>query len=382
VAVERTNAQPASEPERSPARPASAMPSLGRGLNPATALALQRTAGNRALVQALQRYAEKSYTRTTWRQADDLSTATRTGYPNHELWAKPGKAAQSNTALQAVKSDIELVETAKEDTFFNDDKSIIVKLRKVEARNKVNGTQGDGMLLWADCGRSASVVVGSLNRQAVFKDGGNRAVATGSPDQMKAGIMKNWLPREKQRKLFVESNQADADLIQDALDTGAKREAELKPIAARLAKAKSKLQRDAITAEYWAKMGEMAEAYLAYYNSRSDKERKEIDRDLGINWFARPTVGQGYTTSSGGAAVPGAGDTWNFHWSGVVMQSDDGRDNVVIENYSVSDWDKENDKWTFETYGTRYASQTFHGQHQATGQHGQTPTTMVIETKP
>ena len=64
------------------------------------------------------------------------------------------------------------------------------------------------------------------------------------------------------------------------------------------------------------------------------------------------------------------------------MQSDDGNDNVVIENYSVSDWDKENKKWTFETYGLRKGSQTFHQQHKDTDQHGQSPTTMVIETKP
>ena len=80
--------------------------------------------------------------------------------------------------------------------------------------------------------------------------------------------------------------------------------------------------------------------------------------------------------------MPGAKSTWNFHWSGVVMQSDDGRDNVVIENYSVSDWDKENKNWTFETYGLLKLSQTFHSQHKDTDQHGQAPTTMVIETKP
>jgi hypothetical protein len=378
VAVERVNAQQAGEPERAPAATPAAAPLIG----PALALALQRTAGNRALVQALQRYAEKTYTKTTWRQADDMSMATRTGYPNHELWAKPGKAAKSNTALKAVKSDIELVETAREDTFWNDDKSVVVKLRKVEAKNNVNGTQGDSMMLWADCGRSASVVVGSLKRQAVFNDGGGKAVAPGGPDQMKAGIMKNWLPRERQRKLFVEGNKADADQIQDALTKGAQREAELGPIAQRYAKAKTEAMREAISAEYGAKLAEMAEAYLAYYNSRPEKERQKIDKDLGINWYARPTVGQGYTTSSGGAAVPGAASTWNFHWSGVVMQSDDTRDNVVIENYSVSDWDKENNNWTFETYGTRWSSQTFHAQHQATGQHGQTPTTMVIENQP
>ena len=64
------------------------------------------------------------------------------------------------------------------------------------------------------------------------------------------------------------------------------------------------------------------------------------------------------------------------------MQSDDSNDNVVIENYSVSKWDKENNDWTFETYGLRKESQTFHAQHKATDQHGQAPTTMVIETKP
>ena len=138
----------------------------------------------------------------------------------------------------------------------------------------------------------------------------------------------------------------------------------------------------AISAEYGAKLAEMGNAYLSYYNSRPEAERRKIDQELGINRSARPTVGQGYTTSSGGAAVPGAASTWNFHWSGVIMQSDDTRDNVVIENYSVSNWDTENNDWTFETYGTRVASQTFHERHKATDQHGQTPTTMVIENEP
>ena len=381
MASERVNAQPASEPERSPARPSAVAPILGRGLTPASALALQRTAGNRAMVQALQRYAVKKYTKTTWRQADDLSMATRTGYPNHQLWAKPGKAAKSNTALKAVSSDIELIETAKEDTFWNDDKSVTVKLRKVEARNKVNSTSGDGMLLYADCGRSASVVVGSLDRQAVFNDNGSRGVAEGSPDQMKAGIMKKWLPRERAKKL-KEKNKADAKLIQDTLKKGAEREAELGPIAQRWRNATTDVLKEAIAAEYGAKLTEIGETYLAYFNSRSGSERRRIAQELGINRFARPKVGQGYTTSSGGAAVPGAKSTWNFHWSGVVMQSDDGNDNVVIENYSVSDWDKQNTNWTFETYGLRKGSQTFHQQHKDTDQHGQSPTTMVIETKP
>jgi hypothetical protein len=379
VAAKRLSAQPTGETERSPARPPSAAPVLARGLDPRAALALQRTAGNRALVQALQRYTVKKY-KSNWRQADDLSMATREGYPNHSLWAKPGKAAKSNTALRAVNSDIELIETAHEDEFWTDDKSIVVKLRKIEPKNKVNGTQGDNMLLWADCGRSASVVVGSLDRQAVFNLDGTQAVAEGGPDQMKAGIMKQWLPKERARKQ-KEKNKADVKLIDDTLKKGARLEAELGPIATRWRNATTDVMKEAIAAEYSAKLGQVGEAYLAYYNSRSGSERRRIAKELGINRFARPKVGQGYTTSSGGAAVPGK-STWNFHWSGVVMQSDDGNDNVVIENYSVSDWDRENKKWTFETYGLRKESQSFHAQHKATGQHGEAPTTMTIETKP
>ncbi|MDQ5835109.1 MAG: hypothetical protein M3550_18995, partial [Actinomycetota bacterium] len=330
-------------------------------------------------------YEERKYVSTTWRHADDMTFATKIGYPNHQLFAKAGKAAASNTALRAVNSDIELVELPLEATFVNGANTNTVKLKKIEAKNKVNGTQGDGMLLWADCGRSASVVVGKSDRQAVYKSGGAKAVVPGSPNEMKSGIMKTWLNKERGRKLFVEANQTDADAIDDALAKGARREAELGPIAARWRVANAagnEPLKEAISAEYSAKSDEASEAYLAYYNSRPETERRSIDRELGINWHAKPAVGQGYTTSSGGAAVPGAASTWNFHWSGVVMASDDDRDRVVIENYSVSDWDKENDKWTFETYGRRWSSQTFHERHKATGQHGQSPTTMTIEPQP
>jgi hypothetical protein len=198
---------------------------------------------------------------------------------------------------------------------------------------------------------------------------------------MKSGIMKKWLPKERARKL-TEKNTADAKLIQDTLTNGAAREAELPAIAARWRAATTDVMKKAIAAEYSAKLSQIGEAYLAHFNSRSGSERRRIAKELGINRFARPTVGQGYTTSSGGAAVPGAASTWNFHWSGVVMQSDDGNDNVVIENYSVSNWDTENNDWTLETYGLRKESQSFHAQHKATDQHGQSPTTMVIENQP
>ena len=98
-------------------------------------------------------------------------------------------------------------------------------------------------------------------------------------------------------------------------------------------------------------------------------------------------MGQAYTISSGGLPVPGVEDTWNFHWAGVGMKSDDGRDNVTLENYSVNIPDAQNNRWTFQMYDSARSArenpakrgQTFHEEHSGMGTHGQNPTTMVAE---
>src|SRR6185436_16242516 len=59
-------------------------------------LALQRSVGNLATARMVQRYIDEKYPSGTWRQSDDLTLATKAGYPNHELYARPGKAAQAN----------------------------------------------------------------------------------------------------------------------------------------------------------------------------------------------------------------------------------------------------------------------------------------------
>ena len=360
-----------------------------RRCRPADALALQRAVGNRAASRLLQRYFDREYWFSTWRQADDMTVATEVGHPNHQLYARAGKAAQANAALRAANSGIELVETATQDTFTSATGS--VTLKKVEARNTVNNTSGDAMTLYADCGRSAAVVSGAvvpdLKRQAVYSDEGARATAAGSPTDMKIAIMKTWLNKEGNRKTLPAAsaeqdvkNAEDLQKIMDALSNGAARESELATIATQWSAATTDAERDVLKAAYKKKADQAAEAYWRYYNDRPQAERDAIDAALRINIFADPGVGQGFTTSSGGADVPKK-SRWNFHWGGVVMTSDDNRDKVVLENYSVSNWDTENNRWTFEIYGTRTAAQTFHRRHKATGQHGQTPTTMTFEKR-
>ncbi len=70
------------------------------------------------------------------------------------------------------------------------------------------------------------------------------------------------------------------------------------------------------------------------------------------------------------------------------MKSDNGRDNVTLENYSVSDYDEANTNWIFQMYGLAQSAaedsskqgQTFHEEHRDMGQHGETPTTLVVES--
>jgi hypothetical protein len=69
------------------------------------------------------------------------------------------------------------------------------------------------------------------------------------------------------------------------------------------------------------------------------------------------------------------------------MKSDDGRDNVTLENYSVSNPAVQNQEWMFQMYGSAQSAtenrdkrgQTFHEEHSRMGTHGQNPTTMVAE---
>lgn len=111
----------------------------------------------------------------------------------------------------------------------------------------------------------------------------------------------------------------------------------------------------------------------------SPEDKEKFDKDAGINKYAAPEVGEGFTMSTGGKDYPG-NRTWNFHWAGVVMTS--GCDRVTLENYAVGDPDVKNTEWEFQMYGPpSKKGQTFHEQHKATKQHGDAPTTMRVKPK-
>lgn len=339
--------------------------------------------GNKIQTNLIQRYFDATGSKgsaigSSYRISDDLTTAVKVGYPNHDFYAKSGKAATANAKLAAVGSGIELTETGSS---FDVSKGGTTKtLKKILPKNKQNATSGDNMKLIDDCGKSCAVVVGSKRRTALHTDamtGLDAKTSATTPSLMKAEIMKKllnkWLTMastDATQKAAINATIARADAKKLEIDA-----------ADRLYNAATtEAEEEAALDIYWEKVDEYGEIMMSYYNTASETKRDEIDKYLKINQYANPDVGQGYTMSSGGADYAGK-STWNFHWGGVIMKSDDQTDTITLENYAVPG-DVENEKWDFAMYGpATKEGQTFHEQHHDTKQHGEKPTTMAIEKK-
>lgn len=246
--------------------------------------------------------------------------------PNHHLWAMPSLVSASNSILDANKSVIKLSISSETLKGKAPDGSGSHTLRRVIPENKANGTSGDTMKLWADCGKSCRDVVGvgegtgwNSEKMTARYTGvaGSETTAASDPEHMKNEIFN-------------------------------------------------------------AKLGGTGDEGLHKYEALSSSEKDQFDKETGINRYTMPGVGQGYTMSSGGN--PAGPMTWNFHWAGVIMAS--GNDRVALENYSVSDPSVQNSRWRFEMYGSAAKTgQTFYEQHKASGQHGDMPTAMEVEER-
>ncbi len=313
-----------------------------------------------------------------YRVANDLTMAVKVGYPNHDFYAQSGKAALSNIVLKSVGSGIELVE--ENSNFHVSQGSNKNTLKKITPKNIRNATSGDSMKISDDCGTSCAVVVGSNTRGALHKDaltGLNLKTAATTPSLMKAEIMLKLLIKWLADSSTTAVTKAK---ITDVIVKASAKKREITAAETAFAAATTEADKEAKGNIYWAKVDEYGNIMMSFYNTMSESKREEIDKYLGINKFATPGVGQGYTMSSGGTNYPGE-STWNFHWGGVVMKSNDQNDTVTLENYAVPG-NVENSRWDFAMYGTAAKKgQTFHEQHHDTKQHGDRPTTMTIEKK-
>jgi len=206
-------------------------------------------------------------------------------------------------------------------------------LRMVSPENVANDTEKSAMEIWADCGKSARDVMG----------------VGGGAGENYSKVAAEFNDSGKTVQTDASSPVAMADeIVKETLGFG---------ISSRLG---------------WWRYGRMKPA-----------DKDAFDKRTGINRYARPEVGEGFTMATGGEPDPLApgGLTWNFHWAGVVMR--DGEDVVTLENYSVSRPMVQNDRWKFQMYGpAAKAGQSFHEQHEATHQHGTRPSTLKVGARP
>ncbi|AVO38765.1 hypothetical protein [Pukyongiella litopenaei] len=78
-----------------------------------------------------------------------------------------------------------------------------------------------------------------------------------------------------------------------------------------------------------------------------------LSRELGLNQYARPAVGDAMCQLNDDIrkeeAEDEGRDIWNYHWAGVVMVNDDGSF-MALENLSVEDQRAVNEDWYFALY--------------------------------
>jgi hypothetical protein len=340
------------------------------------AKAMQMKSSNGALVQkkgkgVVQRYYESS----GYRIADDNSVVADS---KHNLYAKSGETQKANSKLAQQQSIIKL-EQKNKIMHIKKGNKIISKLYKIEPTNKDDSSSGDNMTLYADCGKSNAQVMGNENRVAVHKDPENLAktitssgvgffikhkdsmkYAKGHPEGMKIEMIQRIT-----YALYIESQ--DKKLKENIIQLYTNVETIHNEMKINISKSSFN--------SYLYDLKQLSEMYLSWYNQVQSSYN--LDQELGINEYANPSVGQGYTISTGGQNIQN--DTWNFHWAGVIMTSNDNKDKVVLENYAVGDPSKRNKKWKFRMHGTVKKGQSFHEQHKRTNQHGDSPTTMVVQ---
>jgi len=259
------------------------------------------------------------------RVSEDGMMAVRQDEPagGQEAWADPGLISTASGTLAAAGSVLQLHNGAGTITGTSPTGKSRT-LSKIEPENTATKTKGASMELWADCGRSSRDVMG-----AGKGTGGGDMVAEftigGKPVLTAKGTDPEAMKNEAMQKLLG---------------------------------------------------GSVADAWKKYF-SMTKAQRAEVDKKAGINKFAAPGVGGGFTMSSGGANYPGA-TTWNFHWAGVVMVS--GSDRMTLENYATGVPDEKNSSWDFQMYGSAArAGQTFYEQHKATHEHGMEPTVLPVK---
>jgi hypothetical protein len=326
---------------------------------------LDQTPGGRgAASDAVQMYAEGTIKGEHARIAEtgDAAVVGEENY-SQKVYATDALITQANGLLAQAGEKGSYLRLAKTGD------SVTYKEKKLELVRPVFKPQGDAaneklaeenkgkgpdetMSLWADCGRSSRVVMGSHGDAAPHATYSKGAESKETSPAGNPARYSNEIYLDAMRG-FLPTREAQAYLKAGVHYNGSKENLIL-PMDA-----------DQARAQYW-ELGEDG--------------RRMFDKYAGINTAANPEVGGGYTmnTEYNMPGFKGGRRTWNFHWAGVVMKA--GSDNITLENYADGNgYDSVNMEWNYQMYGTVKKGQTFQEQHLASNTHGTRASTFAVK---
>lgn len=338
--------------------------SMGGGAHETAA---QQSKADETAAPSIQTYTDDQKIKGQYARVSENGKVVVLGEANYsqDLYATADMIAQANAALASSGEKGSYLSLVKTGGSIVHGKQTLQKVAPVfkpqgDGNNKgladknKGKDEDDKMSLWADCGRSSRVVMGSHGDQAPHAnygtgDGKDHDSAPGyNPakysDEIYMAAMPPFLQDPKHAdylKKGVHYNSDPSDLI----------------------------------------LPGSADQARAQYDGLTDKGKKEFDKVAHINTGANPQVGGGYTLNTE-YGMPGFKEkgnmTWNFHWAGVVMK--DGTDNITLENYADGKgYESINTDWNFQMYGTVKKGQFFHEQHLDSGTHGTKATAFEVE---
>ncbi len=296
-------------------------------------------------LDTIQKYKEGS----SFKYSDDESLAiTKNTDNSKKFYAKQGTVDEENSRLKVVK-------LIKNGSITIDSLSLNKTLQYDSFTAEYKGRTSSDMVITSDCGRCARKVMGTENPTGRYYKSRGR-YKTSSKD--KPDLFK---------KEIVDKTLGNVDYIEDEKIKGIYKESETFRNEIGTDKTFRKARQVLQTADY-------DKIYKILCES------KTLSAIIGVNEYAEPKVGQGYTISTGGNPIKGEEkNTWNFHWAGVVTESVDKKDKIILENYAVNIGGRniDNNEWNFDIIGKK-KDQSFHEKHKGTKQHGDSPTTMAV----
>ncbi len=275
------------------------------------------------------------------RVADDGRIAVADG--THQMWAATDVIAASDMQLMAQKSPFSLtIGSSKIKGKVPGKKGAQVELSEVTPINYENGSQGDTMRTIEACSSHGQQLMGSgMNQGSHSMETGMAAVTEGPNGEEE---------RRYDKRGGTGNGRTDTNIMAD------------------------------LRGEMSGKSKEEGEKG---YKNMSDKRRKEKAKELGINQYAEPEVGEGLAVY---AAVSELKKSFPMHFVPVVAKS--GGDYVTLENYAKSvterkpgDTTLSSNDWYFKMFGPakKGDDQSFYGENVKQGDYGGKKGTMVVK---